>query len=145
MAKRVDDDAFDAQADAWDMGLQFYSLLKRRAKNDGSVAKSIEPLEKAFAFRNPKGKEGKPTKMQTRVQARLKRTVALAQKHGVSVTVGADGGPTSIAGPAQAVAAAQAEMAGGGSAPTSAPAVAAPVVPAAPAAQAAQVNGVAHS
>jgi hypothetical protein len=146
MAKRVDDHVFDASTNAWDMGLQFYSLLQRRAKTDGSVATAIEPIAQSFQYRNPKTKEGKQSKVQTRVKARLKKTVALAQKHGVSVTVGPDGEATSIAGPPQAVQAAQAEMAATqASAPVAAaaPAAVAPAVTVTPAAV--PVNGAAHS
>ena len=35
--KRVSDELFSAQSDAWSMGLQFYSLLQRRAKSDGEL------------------------------------------------------------------------------------------------------------
>jgi hypothetical protein len=113
ITKRVDDDVFGAQADAWDIGLQFYSLLRRRAKVDGNVAQAIAPLAKSFAYRNPKVREGKPGKVATRVKARLKETVALAQKHGVTVTVGPDGAVAGMTGAPQAVAAAQAELATG--------------------------------
>jgi hypothetical protein len=143
MSKRVDDDVFNAQTGAWDMGLQFYSLLRRRAKTDGSVEATIEPLAKSFSYRNPKAKEGKPTKLQTRLKSQLEKTVALANKHGVSLTVGTNGQPVAISGPAPAVAAAQAELSSGGV--TAAPATASPApAPAAPAA-AAPATGAAHS
>ena len=86
MSKRVSDQAFGAQTDAWDMGLQFYALLKRRAKSDGQVATAIAPLAAAFSFRHPSVREKTPTKMQTRVKARLKKALAMAEKHGVALT-----------------------------------------------------------
>ena len=112
MFKRVDDELFNAQTDAWKMGLQFYSLLQRRAKANGDIANSIAPLVKVFSYRHPGAK--KQTKEATRVKAQLTRTLAIAQKHGVSVTVAPDGGVAGIVGAPAAVAAAQAELATGG-------------------------------
>jgi hypothetical protein len=51
ISKRVGDEAFNAQTDAWNMGLQFYSLLRRRAQTDGQLATNIEPIGKMFAYR----------------------------------------------------------------------------------------------
>jgi hypothetical protein len=149
VSKRVDDDVFNAQTDAWDMGLQFYSLLRRRAKTDGSVEATIAPLAKSFSYRNPKAKEGKPTKLQMRLKSQLEKTLALANKHGVSLTVGASGQPVAIAGPAPAVAAAQAELVTSGVAAAPATQGSATQSPAAPAtagpAGAATTAGAAHS
>ncbi len=61
MTKRVDDEVFNAQTESWEMGLQFYSLLQRRAKTNGDIAQSIAPLTKMFAYRHPSldgGEEG---------------------------------------------------------------------------------------
>ncbi len=62
MRKRVSDELFTARGDAWEMGLQFYAVLTRRARTDGELAASIEPLRKSFAYRHPSVEGGKPTK-----------------------------------------------------------------------------------
>src|ERR1700722_16216261 len=49
LLKRIDDELFSAQGDAWELGLQFYALVKRRAKTDGELEANIEPLRSAFA------------------------------------------------------------------------------------------------
>jgi hypothetical protein len=41
--------AVSAQAEAWDTGLQFYALLKRRAKRDGNIAQAVALLAQSFA------------------------------------------------------------------------------------------------
>lgn len=89
ISSRVGNEAFNAQTDAWSMGLQFYSLLKRRAKGDGELAKNIEPLAKVFAYRHPRVKATKDLKVQTRARAKLKEAMALAQRHGVEVPAAA--------------------------------------------------------
>ncbi len=86
MTKRVNDEAFNAQTDAWGMGLQFYTLMKRRARIDGQVAQSLAPLAHVFAYRHGSVRANKPTKVQTRVKARLKKVTALATRHGVAVS-----------------------------------------------------------
>jgi hypothetical protein len=85
ISKRVDDELFSAQGDAWAMGLQFYSLLRTRAKTDGTVAQSIEPLKAVFAYRHGSVKAAKASKVQTRAKAKLKDALALATRHDVSV------------------------------------------------------------
>ena len=47
ITKRVHDDVFGAQAEPWDLGLQSYSLLKRRAKVDGNVTQAIRAAGEA--------------------------------------------------------------------------------------------------
>jgi hypothetical protein len=88
ISSRVGNEAFNAQTDAWSMGLQFYSLLKRRAKGDGELAKNIEPLAKVFSYRHPSVKASKALKVQTRAKAKLKEAMALAQRHGVAIPGG---------------------------------------------------------
>jgi hypothetical protein len=85
VVKRVANEAFEAQTSAWNMGLQLYSLVQRRAKNDGELATSLEPIGKLFAYRHPSVKAAKPTKTQTRAKADLKKAMALAAKHGVDL------------------------------------------------------------
>jgi hypothetical protein len=81
--KRVDDEVFIARGEAWEMGLQLYATLKRRAKSDGEVATAIEEVRKSFAYRHPLVNEGHPTKLQTRARARLRVALEGATKHGV--------------------------------------------------------------
>jgi hypothetical protein len=83
LKKRVDDEVFTAHGDAWGMGLQFYSLLKSRAKGDGELATSLEPVTKMFAYRHPSVKAEKPSKVQTRAKKKLKSALALAERHDV--------------------------------------------------------------
>src|SRR4029077_18762715 len=96
ITKRVDDEVFGAQTEAWDMGLQFYSLIRRRAKTDGNIQKAVEPLVKSFSSRHQSTKAGKCTKVETRLMSQLKKTLALAEKHGVRVAVGPNGAPVAI-------------------------------------------------
>lgn len=74
--KRIDDELFTAQCGAWELGLQFYSLLRRRAKSDGTLATSIEPLRAMFRYQHPLVRKERPTKIQTRAKARLRRALA---------------------------------------------------------------------
>jgi hypothetical protein len=109
VTKRVDDEVFDAQTGSWTMALQLYSLLARRAKTDGNVAASIAPLVKTFSYRHPEAlKQGKEA---TRLAANLKKTLAVANKHGVTVAVAPDGTVQEVKGHPAAVVAAQAELA----------------------------------
>jgi hypothetical protein len=120
ISSRVGNEAFNAQTDAWSMGLQFYSLLKRRAKGDGELAKTIEPLAKVFSYRHPAVKATKALKVQTRAKAKLKEAMALAQRHGVEVPAATSSEtPAPVATPAPA-------------APVQAAAPAAPVTPSVP-------------
>jgi len=91
MFKRVDDELFNAQTDAWKMGLQFYSLLQRRAKDDGELAQNLEPLSKMFAYRHPSSSAGKATKTQNRVKAKLKAVTEVARRQGVAGSGEAEG------------------------------------------------------
>jgi hypothetical protein len=124
----VNNELFNARSDAWSMGLQFYSLLKRRSKNDGELAANLEPLTKVFAYRHPDVKASKATKVQTRAKAKLKDALELAQRHGV-------GQPESAPMPGGVPAAASAQPASSapvGSVTVSPPAVAAVAAPVAP-------------
>ena len=85
VTKRVGDEAFNAQTQAWDMGLQLYSLVRRRAKSDGDLAANLEPVSKMFAYRTPAVKASKPAKVETRAKSNLEKAVALATKHGVPI------------------------------------------------------------
>ena len=98
IAKRVSDEAFDAQTGSWEMGLQFYALLQRRAKTDGSLGQAIAPLAQMFAHRHPLVKASRPTKVQTRVKAKLKAAMALAERHGVATEGEAPVSPSAPSG-----------------------------------------------
>ncbi len=69
LEKRVSDEQFVAQGDAWTMGLQFYALLQRRAVADGTLASSLAPITSFFNYRHD---TTKPTKLQTRANAKLR-------------------------------------------------------------------------
>jgi hypothetical protein len=69
LEKRVSDEQFVAQGDAWSMGLQFYALLQRRAVSDGTLATSLAPITSFFNYRHD---STKPTKLQTRANAKLR-------------------------------------------------------------------------
>jgi hypothetical protein len=85
IAKRVSDELFAARSDAWEMALQFYAVLKRRARHDGELKGSLEPLSKMFSYRHSSVKEEVPTKQQTRAKARLKGALALAERNDVTL------------------------------------------------------------
>jgi hypothetical protein len=79
MEKRISDDQFVAQSNAWEQGLQFYALLQRRAQSDGTLAASLAPVTAFFNYRHD---SAKPTKLQTRANAKLRdaqRLVARAK------------------------------------------------------------------
>ena len=97
LSKRVSDELFSAQSDAWNMGLQFYAVLRRRAKVDGNVAQALEPVTKAFAYRHALVKADHPTKRETHVKGQLKKATKAAEKHGV--TLEPVSGGTSTAAP----------------------------------------------
>jgi hypothetical protein len=90
LLKRIEDEVFSAQREAWELGLQFYALVKRRAKTDGELEANIEPVRSLFAFRHRLVKKEHPTKVQTRAKARLKSALSLATKHDVATDAEAD-------------------------------------------------------
>jgi hypothetical protein len=71
LLKRVSDQRFFDQAEAWSSALQFWALLKRRATTNSQLAVTIADLEAFFSYRNPKVLAEKPTKLQTRAKAKL--------------------------------------------------------------------------
>jgi hypothetical protein len=68
---RVSNARFQAHSTAYDTMLQFYALLQRRALNDGQVAESIAPIEEFFSYRHNAVLANKPTKAQTKANAKL--------------------------------------------------------------------------
>jgi hypothetical protein len=105
ISKRVGNETFNAQTSAWNMGLQFYSLLKRRALGDGELAQNIEPLTRVFSYRHPLVRETKPLKVETRAKAKLKSAIKLAGRHGVAIPQEQASGTPATTAPASAVAA----------------------------------------
>jgi hypothetical protein len=43
---------FAAQSQAWDMALQYYAMLHRRAKSSGDLATSLQPITDFLAYRH---------------------------------------------------------------------------------------------
>jgi hypothetical protein len=82
--KRVGDEAFSAQNEAWATALQLYALVRSRAKSDGTLATNIAPVKAMFGYRHPDVKAAKPNKVQTRAKRKLKGAIELASKHGVA-------------------------------------------------------------
>ncbi len=79
LEKRMSDEQFVAQNGAWTMGLQFYALMQRRATTDGALAASLAPITSFFNYRHD---STKPTKLETRANAKLRdaqRLVARAK------------------------------------------------------------------
>jgi hypothetical protein len=73
----VADQIFAAQSSAWDMAMQYYALLQRRARAEAELAAALEPIAQFFAYRHPSKKApvGSPTKRQRRAAAKAKRTL----------------------------------------------------------------------
>ena len=70
--KQTSDAQFVAQNDAWAMARQFYALLQTRASSDGTLAVALAPVTDFFNYRHESAVEDKPTKLQTRVNAKLR-------------------------------------------------------------------------
>jgi hypothetical protein len=131
LEKRVSDEQFVAQGDAWTMGLQFYALLQRRAVADGTLASSLAPITSFFNYRHD---TTKPTKLQTRANAKLRdaqklvarakpRASVIEEQYDAHLTTSSAPAPAPVATPTPAPVVHVA-------APTPAPVVVAP--PAAP-------------
>jgi hypothetical protein len=77
-AKHVGDSIFAAQSQAWDEAMQYYSLLKRRAKSSGDLANSLQPITDFLAYRHPstKAPKGSPTKRQVNAVKKAQQTIA---------------------------------------------------------------------
>lgn len=80
MTKRVADAQYSATSSAWANALQFYALLQRRAQSDGQLAASLDPISTFFAYRHQSVLESKPTKLQTRMTARLRSAERLVAR-----------------------------------------------------------------
>ena len=76
--KHVTDSMFAAQSQAWDTALQYYALLKRRAKTTGDLATSLQPIAAFLAFRSAPTKppKGSPTKAQVKAAKKAQKALA---------------------------------------------------------------------
>ena len=127
LEKRVSDEQFVAQGDAWTMGLQFYALLQRRALADGTLAASLGPITSFFNYRHD---STKPTKLQTRANAKLRDAQRLVARSKPRASVIEEQYDAHAATPAaHAVTPAPAPVAQPVAMPIPAPVVAAPSAP----------------
>ncbi len=97
--ERVQGQLFAAESESWTAGLQFYSLLQRRAKTDGALAANLDSVASFFAYRRPS--DTRPTKLQTRAKSHLKKALAAAERHGVPVPHAADNAAPTATAPAK--------------------------------------------
>jgi hypothetical protein len=131
--KHVGDLIFSAQSQSWEMAMQYYALLQRRAVADAELAKSLQPVAQFFAYRHPSVKKpvGSPTTKQVNAAKKAKRTlakVAGGKLADISVpTAGSHAAPPPAPAPAGAPASSSASSApatgGNGAPPTGAPPV----------------------
>ncbi len=75
--QQASDQQYAAMSDAWGMALQFYALLQRRATTDTTLAANLEPIAAFFAYRHELVENAKPTKLQTRAAAKLRKAQKL--------------------------------------------------------------------
>jgi hypothetical protein len=76
-AKHVSDLTFGAQSSAWEMALQLYAVLQRRAQIDGSLAANLAPATEFLAYRHKSTKPaGTPTKRQRKATTKAVNTLA---------------------------------------------------------------------
>ena len=80
LAKRIEDTQYASNTNAWQMGLQFYALLQSRAQVDGQLAASLAPISSFFAYRHQAVLADKPTKLQTRMNAKLRTAERLVAR-----------------------------------------------------------------
>jgi len=82
LTRLVGDMVFVAQSQAWEMALQYYAILRRRAKTDAKLAAALQPVTEFLAYRHPSTKPpvGSPTTKQ--VNAAKKAQKALAKVAG---------------------------------------------------------------
>jgi len=80
LQKRLSDEQFVAQNGAWSMALQFYAMLQRRATTDGTLAASLDPINTFFNYRHDSVTSEKPTKLQTRANAKLRNAERLVSR-----------------------------------------------------------------
>jgi len=74
----VDDIVFAAQSQAWEIALQYYAILQRRAKTDAKLAAALQPVTAFLAYRHPSTKApvGSPTTRQLNAAKRAQKTLA---------------------------------------------------------------------
>jgi len=76
--KHVGDSVFGAQSQAWDMAMQYYAFLRRRAATNADLATSLQPIADFLAYRHPLTKPpvGSPTKRQVSAAKKAQQTLA---------------------------------------------------------------------
>jgi hypothetical protein len=74
----VSDVIFAAQSQAWAIAMQYYALLRRRAKTDRELATALEPVTQFLAYRHPstKAPAGSPTKKQVGAAKKAQKALA---------------------------------------------------------------------
>ena len=123
--KRVSDERFVQNARAWDTALQFYALLQRRANTDAQLAAALSPVSEFFAYRHGSTRDGKPTKLQRRAQAKLAHAAGVLaranRRAGVTTStpaaIGEPPSPAAVDPPPPPAAAPPAKADGGAGAP----------------------------
>jgi len=80
ISKRISDAQYSAQSGAYDKALQFYALLQRRAQTDGQLADALAPINEFFSYRHQAVLDAKPTKLQTRMNTKLKNAERLVAR-----------------------------------------------------------------
>jgi len=78
--KYASDAQFVAQNDAWAMSRQLYALLQTRAATDGALAEALQPVTDFFNYRHESTLESKPTKLQIRMNAKLRSAERLVAR-----------------------------------------------------------------
>jgi hypothetical protein len=76
--KHVGDSVFSAQSQAWDLAMQYYAFLRRRASSNADLATSLQPIADFLAYRHPLTKPpvGSPTKRQIAAAKKAQQTLA---------------------------------------------------------------------
>ena len=76
LGTRANNLAFTAQSNAWEIGLQFYAVLQRRAASDTALAAALAPVTQFFAFRHKSADaSGGPTKPQRKATKKALTTL----------------------------------------------------------------------
>jgi hypothetical protein len=86
--KHVSDSVFAAQSQAWDMALQYYAMLHRRAKTSGDLATSLQPIADFLAYRHPstKAPPGSPTTRQVAAAKKAQKALTTVAAGSLATT-----------------------------------------------------------
>lgn len=76
--KRVSDFVFSARAAAWSSAMQYYALLQRMAKRNGTIAEMLQPVKKFMSVHDPRARrvEGEPSRASQRAVKKAKKAIA---------------------------------------------------------------------